>query len=57
MIGSKIHFKGVICKIIPQLSLVPLLIWSTGKQYFIEFTEGPRVAQWVEGWPTDLAIY
>ena len=29
MMGHKIRFKGVIWKIIPKLSLLPLLIWST----------------------------
>ena len=28
MMGRNIHFKGVIWKIIPKLSLLPLLIWS-----------------------------
>ena len=28
MMGHNIRFKGVICKIIPKLSLLPLLIWS-----------------------------
>ena len=30
MMGHNIHFEGVIWKIIPKLSLLPLLIWSTG---------------------------
>ena len=30
MMGYNIHFKGVIWKIIPKLSLLPLLILSTG---------------------------
>ena len=30
MRSQKIHFYGQIWKIIPQLSLLPLLIWSTG---------------------------
>ena len=29
MIGHNIRFNGVIWKIIPKLSLLPLLIWST----------------------------
>ena len=29
MMGHNICFKGVIWKIIPTLSLLPLLIWST----------------------------
>ena len=29
MMGHYIHFKGVPWKIIPELSLLPLLIWST----------------------------
>ena len=31
MMGHNIHFKGVIWKIIPKLSLLPLLIWDTGE--------------------------
>ena len=30
MMGHNICFKGVIWKIIPKLSLLPLLIWTTG---------------------------
>ena len=30
MMGHKMSFKGVIWKIDPKLSLLPLLIWSTG---------------------------
>ena len=30
MMGPNICFKGVIWKIIPKLSLLPLLIWTTG---------------------------
>ena len=30
MMGHNIRFKGVIWKIIPILSLLPLLSWSTG---------------------------
>ena len=29
MMGPNIGFKGAIWKIIPKLSLLPLLIWST----------------------------
>ena len=29
MMGHNIYFKGVIGKIIPKLSRLPLLIWST----------------------------
>ena len=33
MKGHNICFKGVMWKIIPKLSLVPLLIWSTGHSF------------------------
>ena len=29
IVGHNIHFKVVLWKIIPKLSLLPLLIWST----------------------------
>ena len=32
MMGHKICFYGEIWRIIPKLSLLPLLIWSTGKK-------------------------
>ena len=35
MMGHNIHFKALIWKIIPKLSPLPLLIWSTGKAPFI----------------------
>ena len=34
MMGHKICFNGKIWKIIPKLSLLPLLIWSTGKEQY-----------------------
>ena len=33
MMGRNISFKGVIWKIIPKLSLLPLLNWSTGYKW------------------------
>ena len=35
MISRNIRFKGVIWKIIPKLSLLPLLIWSTSTSVLI----------------------
>ena len=29
MMGHNVRFKRVICRIIPKLSLLPLLFWST----------------------------
>ena len=34
MMGHKICFKGVLGEIIPELSLLPLLIWSTELHVF-----------------------
>ena len=34
MRGQNVHFKGVLWKIIPKLSLLPLLIWSTVTSWF-----------------------
>ena len=33
MVGHNIYFKGVMRKFFPKLSLLPLLIWSTGHAY------------------------
>ena len=33
MMGHNISFKEIICKIIPKLSLLLLLIWSTAKAF------------------------
>ena len=41
MMGHNISFKGVLLKIIPKLSLLPLLIWSTG--LYMLFTPGVNV--------------
>ena len=41
MIGHKISFYGKLGIIIPKLSLLPILIWSTG---------------WMDGWMDDLQI-
>ena len=37
MMGTKIYFYGEICLIIPKLSLLPLLIWSTGSNGIPQF--------------------
>ena len=54
MMGNNIHFKGVIWKIIPTLSLLPLLILSTVFQ-FLEFSlycpntyRGPSLRQLIQ---------
>ena len=68
MIGHKIYFYGEIWLIIPKLSLLPLLIWSTevslerkilhdyNQIHFLKRRSGTPEAQWVKHWPTDLAV-
>ena len=61
MMGHKICFNGKIWKIIPELYLLPLLIWSTGHGGFmlggvshVELCKGQYV------WPSglrDVAIF
>ena len=38
MMGCNIGFKEVILKIIPKLSLLPLLIWSTGSHHCLRYS-------------------
>ena len=44
MMGHNIHFEGVICKIIPKLSLLPLLtcIWNTDIRLVVGLSRDPK---------------
>ena len=44
MMGHNIGFEGVIWKMVPKLSLLPLLIWST--DYSEEYMDGGLVVLW-----------